>query len=552
MVKKLKTKLKESTDIDNKNKMSENELKLMIEDLTHIINDNNSKHKLFISILSLFKNKNYTILEYNEIYDYLLIDTKLNPSKYLTEEENQKNKPELKTQLDSIINDSDSFNITNKGKKKIIELNLLKTKEYLDMIIHGEETEKVKDENIENDTNRDNKGNDNDNDNMLLMMNYNIENKVMKENDDGDNEENYEKEKGVNEGEGSNQDGENEQNGKKNAKKKKKKEKREKEINYEIKKEDKKKLIKNTYINKKKEKKIINNVKVQNKYKIVKSIEEDNQNEIINNNNTNNEINEKENKNEAQENNMDVEKEISNNNITPNEIVPDNIEDKSQDDFNNTEIFFNKLYNEFYNKKEKDIIELMPVKMKAGIEKLSKVKLDIKTIEDKMEMFNKKLIELNDDKNLYEEKKVLVDESQRELYDLYTIMLNELNSIKILIKINNYNKDIYNIHKIAMEKYKENYLKTIDKLKNNINDLKLIEILVINKKKEIKQYLNEINNLSKNIINNMNFQLLNQKEINFIKNEDKYDFINIDLVINNFIVKKNNIIKEMEKIDEIL
>ena len=142
MGKKLK-KSKEKEEIDKKNNMSENELKLMIEDLTHIINDNNTKHKLFISILNLFKNKNYIILDYYEIYDYLLIDIKINPSKYTTEEEAPKSRTRLKKKLDSIINNNDSFIISNKAKKKIIQLNLLRTKEYLDMIIQGEESGQI-------------------------------------------------------------------------------------------------------------------------------------------------------------------------------------------------------------------------------------------------------------------------------------------------------------------------------------------------------------------------------------------------------------------------
>jgi hypothetical protein len=173
-----------------------------------------------------------------------------------------------------------------------------------------------------------------------------------------------------------------------------------------------------------------------------------------------------------------------------------------------------------------------------------------------MKLFNEKISELNNNKYNYDKITKLVDESQNELHNLHSIMMNELNSLKILVKINNYNKEIYDIHKQTIEKHKDNYLKTIEKLNNDINELKKLEIDIINNKKIIKQFLNEINNLFKNVLDNMNIHLLNDEKnisINESKKETEEninDYINVDLIMGSFISKKNIIFEEIQKIDE--
>ena len=104
MVKGMKRRSKENSEFKDKSaQMSESELKLMVEDLIKLISDN-PKHKLFLNILNLFKNKEYSSLDFNEIYDYLLIDTKLNPLKYSSQDTNEETKPQLKSKLDLIMN----------------------------------------------------------------------------------------------------------------------------------------------------------------------------------------------------------------------------------------------------------------------------------------------------------------------------------------------------------------------------------------------------------------------------------------------------------------
>ena len=256
--------------------------------------------------------------------------------------------------------------------------------------------------------------------------------------------------------------------------------------------------------------------------------------------------------------NIEYENENINENKNKNIIKIENIEENKEIKNEETEekdIFSKKLYHEFFNENsEKDLIEISPNKIALILEQISKTKIDLNILEEKMKLFNENLSELNINKLNYDKIKILVDESQKELYNLYLIMSNELNSLKILVNIKNYNKEIYEIHKTTLEKHKENYLKTIEKLKNDINDLKKLEIDIIKNKKQIKEYLNEINNLCKNVLINMNIHLLNEeKEFNLQNKEEEenaIDLINVELILNNFIFKKNDIIEEIQRIDE--
>ncbi len=237
------------------------------------------------------------------------------------------------------------------------------------------------------------------------------------------------------------------------------------------------------------------------------------------------------------------------NNETKKEI---NINNKNENE--KKDIFTKKLYHEFFSgNAELNLVEISPNKIATALEHISKTKIDLNILEEKMKLFNEKICELNVNKINYDKTKILVDKSQNELYNLYSIMMNELNSLKILVKLTNYNKEIYDIHKQTIERHKENYLKAIEKLNSDISDLKKLEIDIINNKKIIKEYLNEINNLFKNVLDNMNIHLLNDEKMNISKSEDEEnanDYINVELIMNNFILKKNNIFDEIQKIDE--
>ena len=546
MVKKIRKKVRESPEKENNNsKMPENELKLMVEDLTHLVNDN-PKHKLFISILHLFKNKDYSTLDYNEIYDYLLIDTKINPLKYSNQEQPEENKPELKARLDLIMNKNGSFKIVNKGRKKTIELNLIKTKEYLDSIIHGSELkndniieEKKETEEIEEKMNNgedDEKGekeNENKDEKVKDKEKENIQEKK-KENlkEEEEKEKKMDEEKKVE----VEKEDDNEENQKKRGRKKKSKRGKQLDfvINLDKKKEEVKKKRKRRE-NKKKEKEKENG----------KQINKDNDK------NEENKINEEEKKDD---NRMDIEKDNKNNNL--NEKIENKTDDdnkKENDD--DIDIFSKKLYHEFFDESEENYLILnIQTKIDTTLKQISKTKEDLVLIESKLKLFNWKMTEMNLNKYQYDKRKILIDESQKELYNIYLIMMNELNSMKILLNINKYNKEIYDIHKNTLDKYKDNYVEALQKLSKDIKELKTFETEIINNKKQIKDYIMAINTIYKKVLDNIQIDILDEKkEINIINKEENDDisgYINVDLTLDTFNHKKDGIIEQIQKMEE--
>ena len=525
MVKKItKKKGKESPEKENKNKkMTETELKLMVEDLTHLINDN-PKHKLYINILHLFKNKDYSSLDYNEIYDYLLIDTKINPLKYSNQEQTEENKPELKARLDLIMNKNCSFKIINKGRKKTIELNLLKAKEYLDAIIHGGELPNE-------DTVEEKKENENEEEDQKMNDEEKEEVKNKEKEEKKEKKKEEEKEKEEDDDEEGDEDGD-----EKKQRGRKKKSKRGRKINVVI------------NLNKKTSPEQNNNNKRKRKKRENKKDKENNEQKK-----TESEI---KNENRNENDKMEIEKEEKN--INKPEVIKEKniIFETNKETIVKTEekdIFTKKLYHEFFTESlEKDLLENGSNKIISGLEQISQTKVDLNILEEKMVLFNSKLSELKLNRLNYEKIKALVDDSQKELYNLYSIMTNEMDSLKILVKINNYNKETYDIHKQTFNKHKESYIKTTEKIKIDISNLKKLEIQILNNKKQIKECLTEINNLFKNVLNNMNIHLLNDEKdkskMELEGNSD--DYINIDLIMDSFKLKKNDIIKEIQKIDE--
>jgi hypothetical protein len=266
--------------------------------------------------------------------------------------------------------------------------------------------------------------------------------------------------------------------------------------------------------------------------------------------------NEIKNENRNENDKMEIEKEEKN--INKPEVIKEKniIFETNKETIVKTEekdIFTKKLYHEFFTESlEKDLLENGSNKIISGLEQISQTKVDLNILEEKMVLFNSKLSELKLNRLNYEKIKALVDDSQKELYNLYSIMTNEMDSLKILVKINNYNKETYDIHKQTFNKHKESYIKTTEKIKVDISNLKKLEIQILNNKKQIKECLTEINNLFKNVLDNMNIHLLNDEKdkskMELEGNND--DYINIDLIMDSFKLKKNDIIKEIQKIDE--
>ena len=523
--------------------MPENELKLMVEDLTRLVNDN-PKHKLFISILHLFKNKDYSTLDYNEIYDYLLIDTKINPLKYSNQEQQEENKPELKARLDLIMNKNGSFKIVNKGRKKTIELNLIKTKEYLDAIIHGsqfkncniieekKETEEIEEKmNNGEDEKKKEKENENKDEKIKDKEKENIQEKKkenLKEEEEKDKKMDEEKKAEVE------KEDDNEENQKKRGRKKKSK--RGKQLDFVI------------NLDKKKEE-----VKKKRKRRENKKKEKENGKQINKDNDKSeeNKINEEEKKDD---NRMDIEKGDKNNNSNEKIENKTNDDNKKEND-DDIDIFSKKLYHEFFDESEENYLILnTQTKIDTTLKQISKTKEDLVLIESKLKLFNWKMTEMNLNKYQYDKRKILIDESQKELYNIYLIMMNELNSMKILLNINKYNKEIYDIHKNTLNKYKDNYTETIEKLSKDIKELKTFETEIINNRKQIKDYMMAINTIYKKVLDNIQIDILDEKkEINIINKEENDDisgYIDVDLTLDTFNHKKDDIIEQIQKLEE--
>ena len=538
MVKGMKRRSKENSEYKDKSEqMSESELKLMVEDLIKLISDN-PKHKLFLNILNLFKNKEYSSLDFNEIYDYLLIDTKLNPLKYSSQEANEENKPQLKSKLDLIMNKNCSFKVTNKGRKKIIELNLLKTKEYLDKIINGEEllcNENELEEKKEN--NEDSE-------------------KMEKTEEEKIKEKKEEKELSLKEEEEEKKEEKDEPLKKHRGRKRKIKNENRENLNLVINLNQKKEEIeKKRKIKEKKEEKEIKLGKKQEREKErdkEKDKDKDKEKIVrkINRKKKEEDKTEKINKVEKIEKTEKVEKIEKKDKMETENNENFSIMHKKEDNIQVNNIFLKPLYRELFNPNSIGIKELIPKEIESSLKQMNNVKNDLSNLEDKMKLFNNKIIDLNINKQKYDDIKTKVKETQDELYNLYFIMINEVNSLNILLKMKNYNKEIYNIHNEALEKHKNEYTNVIDKIKIYLMNLKSLETEIISSKKEIKQLLNGIISLFKNMlgtINNhsSNFENMELFELKYNEIETNDNFIDVNSIIKELLGKKDEILNKI-------
>ena len=546
MVKGMKRRSKENSEFKDKSgQMSESELKLMVEDLIKLISDN-PKHKLFLNILNLFKNKEYSSLDFNEIYDYLLIDTKLNPLKYSSQDANEETKPQLKSKLDFIMNKNCSFKVTNRGRKKIIELNLLKTKEYLDKIINGEEllcNENELEEKKENNENSE---------------------KLDKTEEEKIKEKKEEKEISLKEEEEKKEDKDEPIKKHRGRKRKIKNENRENlnlVINLNQKKEDSEKKRRTR---EKKEEKEIKLGKKQEREK-ERDKEKDKDKDKEKNVRKNSRKKKEEDKTEKIDKKEKIEKKEKTEKVEKIEKVErkekiDKMEtennenfsimQKKDDNIQANNLFLKPLYRELFETNSNQIKESIPNEIEASLKQISNVKNDLGNLEDKMKLFNNKIIDLNINKQKYDDFKTKVKETQDELYNLYFIMINEVNSLNILLKMKNYNKEIYNIHNEALEKHKNEYTNVTEKMKLYLINIKSLETEIITSKKEIKQLLNGIISLFKNMLgiintHSSNYEKMELLELKYNEIEANENFIDVNHIIREFIGKKDEVLKKI-------
>ena len=223
---------------------------------------------------------------------------------------------------------------------------------------------------------------------------------------------------------------------------------------------------------------------------------------------------------------------------------------KKDDNIQANNIFLKPLFRELFENSSSQIKEPIQNEIESSLKQINNVKNDLGNLEDKMKLFNNKIIDLNINKQKYEDIKTKVKDTQDELYNLYFIMINEVNSLNILLKMKNYNKEIYNIHNEAIEKHKNEYANVVEKIKIYLINIKSLETEIITSKKEIKQLLNGIISLFKNMlgtINNYssNYEKMELFELKYNEIETNENYIDINSIIRELLGKKDEVLKKL-------
>ena len=223
---------------------------------------------------------------------------------------------------------------------------------------------------------------------------------------------------------------------------------------------------------------------------------------------------------------------------------------KKDDNIQANNIFLKPLFRELFESSSSQIKEPIQNEIESSLKQINNVKNDLGNLEDKMKLFNNKIIDLNINKQKYEDIKTKVKDTQDELYNLYFIMINEVNSLNILLKMKNYNKEIYNIHNEAIEKHKNEYANVVEKIKIYLINIKSLETEIITSKKEIKQLLNGIISLFKNMlgtINNYssNYEKMELFELKYNEIETNENYIDINSIIRELLGKKDEVLKKL-------
>lgn len=102
-----------------------------------------------------------------------------------------------------------------------------------------------------------------------------------------------------------------------------------------------------------------------------------------------------------------------------------------------------------------------------------------------------------------------MDDSQNELNNIYNIIQSGLKSLQIFTKINNYDVSIYNSHKNTIACYQKYYIAIVSKIKEYIHKLNDIEKCIVDNRKDIRKYYDNIVELHKENIGNININFEN-------------------------------------------
>ena len=440
--------------------------------------ENYLKHKekvsVFISILLLFKCKNYNDLEYNQLITVLLNDFNKNKKYYLFKRNSRKKNicEEFLEKIQFEINNNESFQLNSTGQKTYIKLDLSRVGEYL-----NEKEEEGPNEDIHS--------------------NYNKENENQNENEM--------KSKSV------------------------------------LKKKHKRSLfIKENKSEKKKCKKNIKSEEISLKESPLIDLNENESEDIICQNyskNSHKHIGKNRIKMEKNENQFENK---MNSSINIKEEKTNEEEEKI-----NNDIFSKKLYNA---SELNNMLDKIPKSTGELVEKVQKTKDEINDLEDKIKNVNEKIQELKNDETDYDNIKKMVNELQFSLDSIYNIIKNELKSITMFTKIINYDQNLYNTHKSTIQIYRKDYLNILDQFRQNLNNLIKLEENINLKKEDIKNSMDEIVSLNRQIIENININFYFLQKNNSSANIK--DSINVDEIVEEFLGKVNELIDKFNIIEK--
>ena len=146
----------------------------------------NIKFTILISLLLIFKKKNYHRCDYKELLNLLLIDFTQNKDKFILSNKDKKESPGYNTmftdfmdEIEETIKNNEMFKDINTGKTRIIDLNIIKVAEYF---FQTDSTLEICFESDDENDNNINIINTNKNNNIINFNNNIFNKKIEKEN----------------------------------------------------------------------------------------------------------------------------------------------------------------------------------------------------------------------------------------------------------------------------------------------------------------------------------------------------------------------------------
>ena len=184
---------------------------------------------------------------------------------------------------------------------------------------------------------------------------------------------------------------------------------------------------------------------------------------------------------------------------------------------------------------------------------------DIEEKNKKLQEIKNYLRELCENKIYYDTVYDEIKNWQKEIYNVYKIMQNEFNAIKIEINNKTYSFDVYAKLKDIFFLQEKKYNKIVDLISSKLNEIKDIENNSAEKQIFIKRLLENIN-IKKKLINSIEKaikinevfsfnQIIFREMQNYNRGDSRNFSINIEEIISNLLQEKTKIIDALIDID---